>query len=193
MTRVRTHHEFVQRPVWDKLGADAFLLHHAALAYVNAHGTDGLVPRSKVKALHSAVKAPTKQVQGLLAEQVWAEHDPESYRVCDVQDDLRQGGGRGDEQPSAEYVRREQQRAKERKDAWRQKKEPGRNAGRNGVPTSVRNKARDSAVQDRAVQDPYGSGPALVPSLVEEDCEHGVDRFASCADCARERKAAVNQ
>lgn len=184
MTRVRTHHEFVQRPVWDRLGADAFLLHHAALAYVNAHSTDGLVPKAKVKVLHSAVRTPSRHIQGLLAEGMWSEYDADSYRVCAVQDDLRVGGGRGDEQPSAAYVAAEQERAKERKERWRNK---GKNPDGNGVPTLVRTRTRDSAVQDRAVQDSYESSPAPKPLAVvpDEDCEHGVDRYASCAACVK--------
>lgn len=181
MTRVRTHHEYVQRPVWDRLGADAFLLHHAALAYVNAHGTDGLLPKVKAKLLHSAVKTPSRQIQGLLAEEWWSEEDDEHYRVCEVQDDLRAGGGRGDEQPSADYVRREQDRARERKEAWKAK----RNGEWNAVPNKGQNSSQGSAGQGRTVQDPEGSSPAPVP---DDDCEHGVDRFASCMKCAKSQR-----
>jgi len=173
--------------VWDRLGADAFLLHHAALAYVNAHSTDGLVPCGKAKTLHSAVRAAAKQIRNLVDEKVWTECEGDCYRVCDVQDDLRVGGGRGDEQPSAAYVEAENERARVRKERWKQKQEHGKNPSRNGVPTDVRSRTRDSAVQDRAVQDSYESSPApkLAAVVIEDDdCEHGIDRHSSCRLCA---------
>lgn len=174
MTRVRTDHEFVQHPRWEALGADAFLLHHAALAHVNAHGTDGLVTKARARALHPSVRSPAARIKALLADGLWTE-DGDHYRVCDVVDDARHSVLRGDEQPSAAAVAREKEAARARKQRWQERH-------RNGVPdddpNGGRNTPQSRTVRTSAVQDPKGPSPALPP-----DCVHGCDRPALCALC----------
>lgn len=179
MTRVRTDHEFVQHPRWETLGGDAFLLHHAALAHVNATGSDGLISRRRARTLHPGVRNMSKQIKALLDDGLWTEDGPEHYRVCDVVDDLRAAVLRGDEQPSAAAVVREKEGARLRKERWSERRQNGvPERGRNVEKNAVRNTPLSCPVLSSPVQDPKGSGPALAAP-----CDHGAARPALCALC----------
>jgi hypothetical protein len=173
MARVRKDHEFVQHPRWEALGADAYLLHDAALAYVNATGSDGLVSKKRARTLHPAVKSPAARIRALLEHGMWTEHDPDTYRVCDVVDDLRHSVTRGDEQPSAAAMEKERVQSRQRKEQWRERR-------RNGVPNGSGHAppVRHTATQPSPVQDPPGPGPALPAA-----CDHGADTPRLCALC----------
>lgn len=159
MTKVRTSEAWPDHPVWEKLGAGAYMLHDCALAYSNAHLADGLVSKTRAASLAPMVKARARLIVGLVAEGIWAEHDADTWRVCEVWDDMRRSDGRGDEQPSRAYVEGERTRARERKERWRERVTER-------VPTSGRNRAQAMPSQTSPVQDPEGSSPGPGPAAL---------------------------
>jgi hypothetical protein len=165
MTRVRFDPSFVEHERWERLGADALVLHITALSYVTRTLSDGVLTRKRLRVLTPLVDDPEGVAARLVTDGLWSELDDDTLRVCTARDDLRFSDDRGDDQPSRLYVETERKRATERKAKWkatraaREAQEVERVPER--VPNASRNGAQASADQPSAVQDPQGPGPAL--------------------------------
>lgn len=195
MTRVRFDPSFVEDERWERLGADALVLHIAAVSYSVRTLSDGVVSDSRVRVLTPLVRRPEAVARRLLEDGLWSRREDGAFVVCDARDDLRHSDGRGDEQPSRTFVEAERTRARERKEVWKKKnaeENAEKNGGRNGVP----NASQSTANRPNAVQDPKGPSPApprrpgvATPPGLPTDCEHRVYRGLGCRECRLAREA----
>ena len=169
MTRVRYDPGFINDPRWERLGADAFVLHSFACAYVVHTLSDGFVSEGRALTLTPLVRKPKQAVDALVSDGLWTPVDG-GFRVCECHDDLRRSDGRGDEQPSRGYVEGERTRKRENAQKYRD---------RNRATNQERNRdtnQESSGNQHSAVRHSAGTTvpvPALPPADDEAVCEHG--------------------
>jgi hypothetical protein len=160
---------FLEHERWERLGADALVLHLAAVAYTVRTLSDGKLTLPRVRTLTPLVAEPDAVAASLVDDGLWQVLDDGLLEVCQVHEDLRRADGRGDEQPSRSFVEHEREKARERKDKWRQSQksgnavptpDPSSTPAGNAVPNGGRNGTQCSAEQSSAVQDPKGPSPA---------------------------------
>lgn len=169
MTRVRFDPSFVEHERWERLGADALVLHVAACSYAVRTLSDGLVTRARLRVLTPLVENPEATAAALIADGLWREVDDGAQLVvCQVRDDLRHADGRGDEQPSRAFVEKERARARGRQEDFRRRRRAASNAGSNAVTDDVDNAPQASADQPGAVQEPEGSSSCTAPRAADE-------------------------
>lgn len=198
MTRVRFDPGFINDPRWERLGADAFILHSFACAYVVHTLSDGFVSEGRALTLTPLVRKPKQAVQVLLADGVWVAIDG-GYVVCSCHEDLRTSAGRGDEQPSRGFVEGERERARKRQEQWRNKRNTRTNGASNRGTNGVTNAPQYSAEQCSAGT----TVPVPAPALADNDavCEHGTPGgllptragTPRCPACRRSSMALVEQ
>lgn len=87
MTWLRFTDTVAERPVWEQLGTDAFMLHVAALGYSNRHSADGRLTRSQVRRL-LWLDDPLEVAARLVAAGVWETDDDAFVMVDDLADQL---------------------------------------------------------------------------------------------------------
>jgi hypothetical protein len=167
MTRVRFDPSFVEHERWERLGADALVLHVTAVSYSVRTLSDGVITTARLRTLTPLVKNPRAVMRRLLDDGLWQDLGDGGVRVCEVHKDMRQSTGRGDEQPSREFVESDRAKTQARKELWRAKQAATRagNGVPDGVPNGDENAAQSTATQSGAVRDPEGSRSCTAPDV----------------------------
>lgn len=167
MPWVKTSDTFVKLPIWERLGADAYLLHMEALSHCNSTGTDGVLTRARARVLTPIVADPGQIIEAFLAEGFWVEVAG-GIKVADYVEDYRKHVGRGDEQPTSGALKAKRDADAERLRKWREKNGKDK---RNAVPTDVPNGVDNNVL---AWPGPEGQGQVDEElAAFKPECEHG--------------------
>lgn len=175
--------EFLGSPKWTRAvelgGSDAIVMWLALKGYAASNPTDGFIPDDDVERLPGNPRAPRKALKALVE---CGRKNRNGSRGNGLVDPVENGWQLHDyleHAPSSDEVAERRRKAKERKDRWRDKNEPGTRIGtRSGteqerVPERSGNASGTRSGTHDGTRPPAGGGARvpspLKPTLEEED------------------------